>query len=154
MMSCLSDILRNGSKEYPPKMEGVLGPARSRTTVGGGRAGCLAEPLWSEHCLETFEKISYKDWLLRREPDSSSLSPQAWGAARTTWGPSTESGGSLSRPGWGKRIGPGKRWAVCTLDSKMEGESWSISQKLGAWTPRVLCSFVFWEQRNQRRSPF
>lgn len=53
MLSCLSDILKNGSKEYPSKMERVSGLARGRARAGGDRAGSLAEALWSEQVPPT-----------------------------------------------------------------------------------------------------
>lgn len=46
MLSCLSDILKNGSKDYPSKMERVSGPARGRTMVGGDRTGQRQSQGW------------------------------------------------------------------------------------------------------------
>ena len=53
MLSCLSNILKNGSKDYPSKMEKVSGLARSRAGVGGDRAGSLTEALLSEQVPPT-----------------------------------------------------------------------------------------------------
>lgn len=53
MLSCLSDILKSGSQDYPSKMEKVSGLARDRARVDGDRAGSLAEALWSEQVPST-----------------------------------------------------------------------------------------------------
>lgn len=79
MLSCLSDILKSGSQDYPSEMEKVSGLARDRARVGGDRAGSLAEALWSEQVPPT-ELVwrLLRKWITNSSYKGVSLIPAVW----------------------------------------------------------------------------